>query len=164
MENLSKEIVEVHNLDSKAYLENYKEEDIYIPAHSFVKMKRRKAVAFLARYPKNNDDGTMKAKRLSIRRPGESFEAELMPELAGEELVCHLDGKVFNTQIELDNHLKKFESKVTKSTTLIKCPLCDRELDNQNLFMEHLKQHKEKESSKAPTTQKPVKFGKKDTK
>lgn len=146
-----KQLVEVHNLDDEPYIEDFKEELIKIPAKGHIKMKRRKAVAFLASFPPNYEkglpnEGKLRRKMLEIRKLGGDGPPVINQKSLEPEYICHLDGTKFDTKEELDRYLKRHADKVVKTKTQdekINCPICDTIIEGNKLFMEHLVIHKE---------------------
>jgi hypothetical protein len=139
-----KEMVEVHNLDETPYTEEYNEEVITIPPKSFILMRRRHAVKFLGKIPPDAPNGTLRVKMLQIRKMGSKAPGDtLMPEFNDPEFVCHLDGTVYRTQQELDNHLVALQHLTVKKKESVTCTFCDMSFSDMDVFLKHLEIHKE---------------------
>lgn len=147
LDNPSKQMVDVYNLNNEVYEEEWKEQSISIPAKGSIKMKRREAVSFLGSYPSDIEDGIARVKMLQIRRPGEAKPAGLAPELEQNEFVCHMDGKIFESNSQLQAHLINIGAVAVK-TEKVTCPLCDVECDSTDVLLKHLEIHKESKSTK----------------
>lgn len=100
----------VENVGDKVYEETFREKDIIIPPGGKIKMQRREALIFLSMMSPTGKNGAPVEKRLRIVPvdSGASTEAD-EPK---KEFICNLDGKKFDTQRELDEHLRTIASKV----------------------------------------------------
>jgi hypothetical protein len=101
--------VKVRNLDSRDYVEDFRDERIYIPAGGFVEMGRSEALTFMGQITPLNIDGSgecIQPKKLQIEQdPEEHAAARDQPFRFAAD-----DGTQFRTQ----QGLKEYEIKLNK--------------------------------------------------
>lgn len=88
---------------NKEYVEDFRGEQIRIPAKAFVVMDHQDAVQFRGQFTQIVRDGAgtdLKPKMIRLEKiaAGE-------PEYRGETFVCQMDGAQFGTQAELDAYI-----------------------------------------------------------
>lgn len=106
----------VENLGSKTYEDTFRERAISIPPGGRIEMQRREALIFLGMMSPPGRDGNPVEKKLRIvPKDGQPADRE---EEQKKEYICNLDGKKFDTQRELDDHLKTLSSKVVSREQL----------------------------------------------
>lgn len=132
---MSTEFVHVRNNHVKEYTETFKGKDILIPAHGVIKMTRGDANSILRTYI-NDERGRPKIKMLKI----EPIDGSGNPPVESKVLfTCMRDGEQFETQKELDEHMKLHKDQIDKEPEKkdFQCPFCEY----TNKTMQGLKSH-----------------------
>ena len=101
--------VRVRNLDSREYVEEFRDNEIRIPAGEYVEKGRSEAITFLSQATPMNRDGSgrcIKPKKLKIEENPESHAAARDQPFRFETP----DGKQFRTEQGHKEHLAKLET------------------------------------------------------
>jgi hypothetical protein len=99
--------VKVRNLDTREYVEIFRDEEIRIPAHGFVEMGRSEAIKFLSQATPMNVDGSgrcLKPKKLAMEEDPEAHAAARDQPIKFDAP----DGKQFRTQKGFDAYMENF--------------------------------------------------------
>jgi hypothetical protein len=99
----------VENVGSATYEDEFRGQKISIPVGGRIKMQRREALIFLGCMSPTGSDGKPAEKKLRLI-PVDGEPTETAAEVKKEH-ICNLDGQKFDTQQELDDHLKKLSSR-----------------------------------------------------
>lgn len=106
------EFVQVINKGGKTYKEEFKGKMIELAPGKSIKMERTEAVQFVGSVGSSNVEKGIEKNLEIIRGPIP------VPEAIDQKFVSHLDGKVFDTQKELDDHLKSINPEDKGATVL----------------------------------------------
>lgn len=106
--------VKVENLDTREYVEIFRDEEIRIPAKGFIEMGRSEAIKFLSQATPMNIDGAgrcLKPKMLKLVEDPEAHAAARDQPIRFEAP----DGKQFRTEKAYQVYLEKFAGAITIS-------------------------------------------------
>jgi hypothetical protein len=107
--------VQVKNLDTREYVEMFRDQEIRIPAGESVSMGRSEAIAFLGQFIPMIKDGAerhIKPKKLEIiEDPEQHAAARGQPEKFES-----VDGKMFRTQAGLEQHNRELKAESESNT------------------------------------------------
>lgn len=103
--------VKVINDGTETYVDQYNGKRIEIPVKGFIRMQRREAINFLSQMspmdPKDRNRLVPKILRLEVIDKDSKVK-----EKEPEKFICNLDGRSFDTDAELQEHLKTLSDKV----------------------------------------------------
>ena len=131
---MAREMVQVWNDDSQDYSENFKGNQVVVPAGEFISMSRNEANAFMGSFS-GKVNNRLVTKSLRLVRSGDYDDSS-----EAEKFISQMTGEEFDSQQDLDNHLKSYkgqqvtiealEKKVKAGPELvdgkIQCPLCGK--------------------------------------
>lgn len=108
--------VKVHNDDTKAYSEVFRDEMLTIPAKSYIEMEDGEATLFMGRFPGLRRDGT--GRDLTVKMLRKEYITHDMETVSAVK--CMACGTEFKTASELEVHSKVHEAAQIKESPATK--------------------------------------------